>query len=123
MALHNKKQRYHLEVEVIPEYINMLKDAQRQSGRAGRKIADETLLLFSSTAMLTSECFPRANNDWGERAERDKTWSQWKTAYKRAHAKARVKAQANNGSVKFGAANYAARQKTANPPLENKLEE
>ena len=70
------------------EYINMLEDAQRQSGRAGRTISDETLLLFSSTAMLTSERFPRANDDWKERAERDKTWPQRKSAYKRAHTKA-----------------------------------
>ena len=45
------------------------------------------------------------------------------TAYKRAHAKARVKAQDNNGSIKFRAANSTARQKTANPPLDNQLEE
>ena len=29
LALHNEMQRYHLEVEGIPEYINMLEDAQR----------------------------------------------------------------------------------------------
>ena len=80
LALHNEMQRYHLEVESIPEYINMLEDAQRQDGRAGRTIADETLLLFASTTMLTSEQFPRANDDWEERAERDKTLAQWKTA-------------------------------------------
>ena len=51
-------QRYHLEVEGIPEYINMLEDAQRQAGQAGRAISDKTLLLFASTAMLTSEGFP-----------------------------------------------------------------
>ena len=34
-----------------------------------------------------------------------------------------MKVQANDGSVKFGAANSAARQKIANPPLDNKLEE
>ena len=27
LALHNEMQRYHLEVEGIPEYINMLEDA------------------------------------------------------------------------------------------------
>ena len=58
LALHNKTQRYHLEVEGIPKYINMLKDAQWQAGRAGRTIADENLLLFASTAMRTSERFP-----------------------------------------------------------------
>ena len=39
LALHNKMQRYHLEVEGIPEYIIMLEDAQRQVGWAGRTIS------------------------------------------------------------------------------------
>ena len=38
LALHNEMQRYHLKVEGIPEYINMLEDAQRQAGRAGHAI-------------------------------------------------------------------------------------
>ena len=61
-------QRYHLEVEGIPEYINMIEDAQRQAGRSGQTIADKTLFLFSSTAMLTTERFLRANENWEERA-------------------------------------------------------
>ena len=73
LALHNEMQRYHIEVEGIPEYINMLEDAQRQAGRAGRTITYDTLLLFASTAMLTSKSFPRANDKWEDRAERDKT--------------------------------------------------
>ena len=73
----------------------MLEDSQRQAGRAGRTVTYETLLLFASTEMLTSERFPRSNYDWEERAERDKTWASWKIAYKQAHAKARVKAQAH----------------------------
>ena len=35
LALHNEIWRYHLEFEGIPEYINMLEDAQRKSGQAG----------------------------------------------------------------------------------------
>ena len=81
-ALHNEMQRYHFEVEGIPEYINMLEDARRQAGRAGRTITDETLPLFTSTAMLTNERFPRANDDREDRAEHDKTWASWKLAYK-----------------------------------------
>ena len=68
LSLHNEMQRYHLEVEGILEYINMLKDAQRQAGWAGRTITDDTLLIFASTAMLTSERFPRVNNDWEDRS-------------------------------------------------------
>ena len=93
-------QRYHLEVEGIPEYINMLKDAKRQSRRAGRTIANKTLLLFATTVMLTTERFTCANGDWEERAERDKTWMYWKSAYKKAHSQARIKEQANAGTAK-----------------------
>ena len=32
LPLQNEMQRYHLEVEGIPEYINMLEDSQRQAG-------------------------------------------------------------------------------------------
>ena len=102
-------QRYHLEVEGIPQYINMLEDAQKQAGQASQTIVDKTLLQFASTVMLTTERFPRTNDDWEDRAEAEKTWAKWKAAYKKAHAKARIKAQANEGSVKFGAANAAAR--------------
>ena len=35
-------------------------------------------------------------------------WAAWKLAYKQAHAKERVKAQAHGGNTKFGAANSAA---------------
>ena len=108
LVLHNEMQSYHLEVEGIPEYINMLEDAQRQAGRAGRAISDDTLLIFSSMVMLTSEWFPQTNNAWEDRAKPDKTWVTWKLAYKQAHAKARVKAQAHGGNTKFGAANSAA---------------
>ena len=82
LALHNEMQRYHLKVKGNPEYINMLKDAQRQAGREGRTIAHKTLLLFAGTDMLTSEHFPRANDYWGERAEIERTWPQWKYAYR-----------------------------------------
>ena len=58
--------------------------------------------------MLTYERFLCANDDWEERAEIENTWAQRKSVYKRAYAMARVKAQANDGSVKFGAANSAA---------------
>ena len=123
LALHNEMQRYHLEVEGIPEYINMHEDAQRQAGRSVQTITDEMLLPFASTEMLMSERFPRANDYWEDRAERDKTWATWKLLYKQAHTKARVKAQATNGSVKFGATNSAARQEATHLPLNNQLEE
>ena len=108
MALHNEVQRYLLKFEGVPEYINMIKVAQRQAGRVGQTIADNTLILFASMAMLTYERFPCANDDREERAERDKTWAEQKSSHKRAHVQARVKAQANDCSAKLGTANSAA---------------
>ena len=102
-------QHYHLEVERIPKYINMLEDAQKQAGRSGRTISDETLLLFVSTAMLTTEQYPRINNDWEDQAKEQNIWDDWKTSYKRAHSKARVKEESAEGLDKLGAANGAER--------------
>ena len=100
-------QRYHLDVEGIPNYINILKDAHKQEGQARRTISNKTLLLFAITEMLTTERYPRTNNNREDQSEEQKTWAKWKTSYKRAHAKARVKSQAAEGSDKFGAANAA----------------
>ena len=82
----------------------------------GRTISDKTLLLFSITVMLISERFPRADDDWEERAERGNTWAQRKAAYNKAHAQERVKSQASNGTVKFRAENSAARQDKPKTP-------
>ena len=101
--------RYHLKVEGIPKYINMLEDAKKQAGRAGCIIADKFLLLFTTMTTLTTEIFPRMNDDWEDQAEANKTWFKWKTSYKRAHTKAQVNVQATEVSDKFGAANAAAR--------------
>ena len=87
----------------------MIEDAQKKAGRAGQTIADETLLLFTSTVMITTESYPQANDDWEDIAKDEKTWDHWKTCYKKAHAKARIKAQADKGTDKFGAANAAER--------------
>ena len=92
----------------------MLEDAQKQVRRAGCTISDKTLLIFVSTAMLTMEQFLRTNNNWEDRAKPNKTWAESKVAYKKAHAKTQVKVQANEGSVKLGAANADSRVETNN---------
>ena len=54
-------QLYHLDMEGIPEYIKALEDNQNQSNQAGNPIADATLLLIATKAMLSTDCFPHAN--------------------------------------------------------------
>ena len=61
LALQNDMQRFHLDAEGMPEYINALEDAQKQSRRANHSIADTTLLLIATNAMLATQRFPRAN--------------------------------------------------------------
>ena len=43
-------------------------------------------------------------------------------AYKKAHAQARIKTQANDGTAKFGAANSAARQETTRTTVDIQIE-
>ena len=59
--------------------------------------------------MLTTERYNWANKDWEDQSEDQKIWANWKTSYKKAHAKTRVKTQASEGSDKFGAANASKR--------------
>ena len=89
---------------------------------AGRGEQSPTRLYSSSPARRYSQVRNfRAQKK--ERAERDKTWAQWNMAYKKAHAQARAKAQASNGTTKFRVANSAIRQDKPHPPLDNQLEE
>ena len=61
-------QRYHLKVEGISEYINILNDAQKQTRRAGQNIADETLLLFARKAILATKRYFLSNDNSEDRA-------------------------------------------------------
>ncbi len=48
--------------EGIPEYINMLEDAQRKLARAQLPMGDRQLLAIASTAVLAAQHFPRATD-------------------------------------------------------------
>ena len=64
LNIQNGMQTYHEDMEVIPTYINNLKDAQKQSNRAGNPITDPTLLLFAENAIMRTDRLPRANEIW-----------------------------------------------------------
>ena len=78
---------------------------KNRQGEPYKQSPTKTILLFVITAMLTTDRYPRANNKWEDQAKDQKTWANWKTRYKKAHAKARFKAQAAEGADKLGAAN------------------
>ena len=84
LNLQNEMQMYHEDMEGIPEYINKLEDAQKQSTRAGNLVTDPTLLLFAANAMLRTNRFPWANKIWEELTGADRTWKRWKAIYRKA---------------------------------------
>ena len=103
LNLQNEMQTYHEKMEVIPTYINMLEDAQKQLNRAGNPITDTTLLLFVSNAMLRTDRFPRSNDIWEDLPSDKRTWARWKTIYRKADMDNKVKKAAKVGQDHFGA--------------------
>lgn len=107
LNLQNEMQKYHLEAEGVPEYINLLEDAQKRSKRAGNPVTDATLVVIATNAMLTTEQFPRTNEDWEELDVADRTWLKWKDLYRAAEKKSKIKKKAAGGKDQFGSANAA----------------
>ena len=54
LALKNEMQNYHLDMKGIPEYVNALEDAHKQSKRAGKPIKADKFLLIVTNAMLST---------------------------------------------------------------------
>ena len=57
-ALPTKMMTFYAQVNGIPDYMDMLEEAQRKLARANLPMAEETLLAIASTAMLAFEHFP-----------------------------------------------------------------
>ena len=105
-----------MEMEGITEYINTLKDAQKQSKRAGNPITVDTLLLIATNTMILSECFPWSEKiwedlRWEELSKDENYWAVWKNLYKTTtDQKAKFKKQAVVGQEQFGSVHRALRQ-------------
>ena len=68
-------QCYHLDSEVIPEYINKLEDAQAKAEQANNLITNATLFIIAMNAMLVTEKFPQDKEDWEELNVTQPTWA------------------------------------------------
>ena len=64
LALQDEKRTMHVSTDTIPQYILALEKVQLQSARAEMPILDNYLMMVATKAMLLSERFPRANEDW-----------------------------------------------------------
>ena len=98
---------YYAKAEGIPEYINMLEEAQRKLARANLPMSDAQLLAIASTAVLASGHFPRPTDEWEALPPATKTWARWKPHYRAAHIarKRQMLAAGNTTTSSFGAAN------------------
>ena len=98
---------YHLKAEGIPEYINMLEDAQRQALRIDENnpITNASVLVIATSAFLKDSRFPRTSEDWEDLLPNEKTWEAWKKLYKTAQGKERVRVKAAGGANAFGGNN------------------
>jgi hypothetical protein len=114
VTLHSEMMGYYAKAEGIPEYIDMLEEAQRKSVRAKLPISDEQLLAIAATAVLGSNHFPRPTDEWETKPVADKTWANWKRHYRNAHI-ARKRQMLAAGSPTFGTANTVTADATITP--------
>ena len=100
---------YYAKADGIPEYIDMLEEAQRKLARANLPMSDETLLAIASTSVLASQHFTRQTNEWEAKPPAEKTWAAWKPHYRAAHlARKRQQLATNNPAFGGGTAHVAA---------------
>ena len=98
---------YHLSAEGVPEYINMLEDAQRTAIRINQNnlITDSSVLADATASMLSSQQFPRATEEWEHLKPSAKTWTEWKDLYKKTLGMERVRVKSGGGADSFRGAN------------------
>jgi hypothetical protein len=64
ISLRTNIHNYYTQADGIPQYINMLEDAQKKATRAGMPIADVKLVMMASAAILVAQHFPRKVDNW-----------------------------------------------------------
>ena len=67
-------------------------------------IADVTLVMIATKAMLSTGRFPKADDLWEELDKPDRMWPKWKEIYERANRKAVVKRLASVNVEQLGGA-------------------
>ena len=74
LDLQDKMRQMHTTCETIPQYVEAMEDAQKQAARARMPIADATLVMIATKAMLSTGRFPKADDLWEELDKPDRKW-------------------------------------------------
>ncbi len=75
ISLCTNMHQYYIQADGIPQYINMLEDAQKKAKRAGMPIADIKLVMMASAAVLAAQHFPQEADDSKGLPSSARTWS------------------------------------------------
>ena len=117
LTLQNEMQYYHTDSEGILEYINALEAAQNTSkrGTVNKLITDATLLLIATNTMFKTGAHPCTTDKWEDLDVSAQTWNTWKTAYKTADMKERVRRLAMGDNAARGSLQQAVTPPTQTP--------
>jgi hypothetical protein len=104
IGLRTNMQLYYSQADGIPQFINMMEDAQKKAKRAGMPIADVELVMMALVAVLAAQHFPREVDDWEGLPTHTRTWTAWKMAFHLAHIKRQRQILASGGGQPLGGA-------------------
>ncbi len=96
--------QYYSQADGIPQFVNMMEDAQKKAKRAGMPIANVELVMMALAAVLMAQHFSRKLDDWEGLPSSSWTWSAWKTAFCLAHIKCQRQILALGGGQPLGGA-------------------
>ena len=82
LALQDKMRTMHITADTILQYIAALEKAQLQAARAEIPIPDKYIMMVATQAILLSEQFSWANEDWEDLEKVSKSWMEWCEIYK-----------------------------------------
>jgi hypothetical protein len=107
IGLRTNMQQYYSQADGIPQFVNMMEDAQKKARRAGMPIADVKLVMITLVAVLVAQHFPHEGDNWEGLPSSSQTWTAWKTAFRLAHIKRQHQILALGGEQPLGRAHAA----------------
>jgi hypothetical protein len=87
ILLRTDMMHYYMQADGIPQFIVMMKDAQKNAKRAGMLIANVKLVMMALAAVLTDQHFPCEVDNWEGLLATSRTWQAWKVVFCLAHLK------------------------------------
>ena len=81
--------KYQEQAKGIPEYINMIEDAQRTALCIDETnpITDTSVLNIATATMLSPQQFACTTEEWEDAPPVEKYWKKWKSVYKAAQGR------------------------------------